>query len=716
MNSADRLYNLLPVIYRQRDVEQGAPLQMLLRVLEEQADLVEADIAQLYDNWFIETCQDWVVPYIAAVVGYRPVHPLRSDQPGGVALEDVLVPRREVANTIAYRRRKGTLALLEDLAMAVAGWPARAVEFERYVNATQSLDHLHLTHGRYADLHGVNSLDLIGTPFDPLGHSVDVRTAASPHTQGRYGAANLSLFVWRLRAFPVTHSLAYCLEEAGDNFFTFSILGNDVPLFNLPASSGNGVDGAREIDFPVPIRRRALEEQIDRYYGEGRPIAIWAGGWAGTDPRHSVPASKIVAADLSGWRHQPRSGHIAVDPELGRIAFPPEQTPTGQVHVTYAYGFAGDLGGGEYLRPVFAPAVGARTYFVGAGAEFARIHEAYEQWHKDQYANAIIEITDSGVYEEQLRFVLREGQNLELRAANGTRPVVFLVDRHAGRPDALGITGERHSRFTIDGMLVTGRGLDVRGRLGQLSILHSTLVPGWAMHDESGPRRSSESSLTVTNTCSRIEIDHSILGGVAIVSEVADAEPVRILIADSVLDGAGRDATVLGSAGESVAHAVLTIYRSTAFGKLQTHSIELAENSIFTAQVMVARKQNGCMRFCYVPPGSRSPRRYHCQPDLAGQEVSSRARAEGLDPDAAEALLKAEHLRLKPDFRSIYYGSPDFCRLSEACAAEIRTGAEDQSEMGVFHDLFQPQRLDNLNVRLQEYTPAGIDAGIIFAT
>ena len=36
--------------------------------------------------------------------------------------------------------------------------------------------------------------------------------------------------------------------------------------------------------------------------------------------------------------------------------------------------------------------------------------------------------------------------------------------------------------------------------------------------------------------------------------------------------------------------------------------------------------------------------------------------------------------------------------------------------MGAFHDLFQPQRLDNLVLRLAEYTPAGCDAGIVIVT
>src|SRR5215470_4602766 len=106
---ADHLYNLLPVIYRMRDVEQGRPLQALLRVITEQADVVEDDIAQLYENWFIETCDDWVTPYIGDLVGWRQVH--EAGEPGdagaarGLARNKILIPRRDLANTIRSRRR-----------------------------------------------------------------------------------------------------------------------------------------------------------------------------------------------------------------------------------------------------------------------------------------------------------------------------------------------------------------------------------------------------------------------------------------------------------------------------------------------------------------------------------------------------------------------------------------------------------------------------------
>jgi hypothetical protein len=36
--------------------------------------------------------------------------------------------------------------------------------------------------------------------------------------------------------------------------------------------------------------------------------------------------------------------------------------------------------------------------------------------------------------------------------------------------------------------------------------------------------------------------------------------------------------------------------------------------------------------------------------------------------------------------------------------------------MGAFHDLYQPQRQANLRVRLDDYTPAGMEAGIIYVS
>jgi hypothetical protein len=118
------------------------------------------------------------------------------------------------------------------------------------------------------------------------------------------------------------------------------------------------------------------------------------------------------------------------------------------------------------------------------------------------------------------------------------------------------------------------------------------------------------------------------------------------------------------------------------------------------------------VRFCWVEPGSRTPRRYECQPDLVIAAV-----ADGAVPAAQRAAeQQSETTRVRPLLVSRRYGTPTYCQLAQGCAAEISAGAEDRSEMGAFHDLFQPQRLANLDSRLREFTPAAMDTGVIVVT
>ncbi len=221
----DRLYDLMPVVYRMRDADQGYPLRDFLRVLATQANVLEQDITRLYNNWFIETCDDWVVPYIGDLIGYTllpEAATLGEDGSNAVRLGRVLAPRADVANTIDARRRKGTLSLLEDLARDSAGWPARAVEFYKLLGWMQHLDHQHPHRGGNANLHDPGVMQRIGWAngaFDPLAHSVDVRRMGSARRRGRYGIPDVADFAFRLRNYPVTESPAYCLEERGPHCF-----------------------------------------------------------------------------------------------------------------------------------------------------------------------------------------------------------------------------------------------------------------------------------------------------------------------------------------------------------------------------------------------------------------------------------------------------------------------------------------------------------------
>jgi len=127
-----RLYELLPAVYRQRDTEGNESLRDLITILGEPAQVLEEEIERLYRNWYIETCDDWVVPYLGDLIGVRPTSARQ------------LSTRAEVANTLGYRRRKGTLAVVEQLARDVTGLPARAVEYFTLLSTTQNLNHLRM--------------------------------------------------------------------------------------------------------------------------------------------------------------------------------------------------------------------------------------------------------------------------------------------------------------------------------------------------------------------------------------------------------------------------------------------------------------------------------------------------------------------------------------------------------------------------------------------
>jgi hypothetical protein len=744
--TSDRLYDLLPAVYRMRDAEQGWPLRALLSVIAEQVNLVEADIIQLYENWFIETCQDWVVPYLGDLIGYQLVH--EAGEPGeittaeGLALNKILIPRRDVADTIRNRRRKGTLALLEELAADVAGWPSRAVEFYTLLGWTQNLNYLHTTRARTVDLRDGDALDRLDGPFDRLAHTVEVRRINSQHTPGRYNIPSVGLFVWRLKVYSVTRTPACCLEEVGPHCYTFSVLGNDAPLYVDPQPEGAPTHIADELNLPVPIRQRDFEKNMLDYYGEGKSLAIWA-DWAKTDQTKPIPPDRIIAADLSDWEaYRPSQDYVAVDPVLGRIIFPPSQLPK-KVRVAYHYAFSANVGGGEYARPLLQPA--ECTLFTVSGQD--QLKDALAPWdalalsqdeksRELQPSQAVIEITDSGVYVLPINLKLLQGHSLQIRAASGKRPIIRLLDWQTDMPDALTVSMASGSRITLDGLLVTGRAVHIKGeemepRRGtvcpaEVNIRHCTLVPGWRLHSDCKPKRPAEPSLELFNVRARVRIEHSIVGSIQVNENQVKTDPIPVQLTDSILDATGSEREALGAPGYPVAHVVLTIKRCTVFGIVDVHAIKLAENCIFNDCLNVARRQLGCMRFCYIPTVCRTPRRYNCQPDLAEKCAAKTVEDEmlRLDPKPTQAEIRAaqEHAReaarqrVQPQFTDRRYGRPGYAQLAEMCADEIKRGADDESEMGVFHDLFQPQREANLRARLDEYTPAGMDAGIIYVS
>jgi len=706
----DRLYDLIPVVHRMRDAGQGYPLRALLRVIGEQVDVVEQDIAQLYENWFIETCEDWVVPYIGALVGYQPA----DTGPRNAGSDRFLEPRRDVANAIRFRSRKGAFSILDDIATSQSGWPSRAVEFYRWLAVYQNINALQMRRGHTFDARGHAELQ---GPFNQIARTVDVRRISTARTVGNANIPDVGIYVWRLKPYSVTHTLAYCHDEVSPNCYLFSPLGSDTRLFNNPAAAPPR--GGADLKYPSPIRRRSFERRevngkmasgVPFYYGEDKSLAIWTG-----DPAQLRPVGDIVPADLSDWTSRPYGDQVAVDPERGRIMFPPDAPPKNAVWVSYTYGFSADMGGGEYVRPI-RQAAKATLYQVGTGAPFATVTTALAQWRTDKPEGAVIEIVDSSVYFESIHIVLEDKQTLQLRAANGKRPVLWMVKAQAQQSGSLTVEGKGRSWFILDGVIITGRGLRVQGEVAGVAIRHATLVPGLGIDCDCNPRRASDPSIELIDAPLCLTIEHSIVGRILVERDEARTDPVRILISDSILDATGRERVALGASSKLCAYATLVLLRSTVFGELQTEAIELAEDSIIIGEIMVCRRQKGCMRFCYAPPGSRTPRRYRCQPDLVEAAVAVLFEGQDKQSDEYQDMLEGERLRVAPDFNSMRYGNSKYAQLANACAIEISTGAEDESEMGAFHDLYQSRRLANLRARIADSTPAGINAGVILTS
>src|SRR3954471_2963496 len=213
-----KLWKLLPAVYRTLDLPDGAgPLREIIdRIGGEFANL-RRGIDRLYDNQSIETCDDWVVPYIGDLLATRLVSCL-----------DARAQRLDVAKTIYYRRRSGTLGLLEELAADIAGRDARAGEFFRRLGRTRHqfdpaigpvptyrpgrapgsavIEGLAgaisgTPAGGYADLRNDYAAHASAGAFDEYAHVADLRRGRQ--SAGWHNIPHLGVFVWWLYAFPI---------------------------------------------------------------------------------------------------------------------------------------------------------------------------------------------------------------------------------------------------------------------------------------------------------------------------------------------------------------------------------------------------------------------------------------------------------------------------------------------------------------------------------
>jgi hypothetical protein len=435
----------------------------------EELGYLEQDIDQLYDNWFVETCEPWVLPYIAALVGASPMREIGTDQAG--------LLRAYIANLLQYRQAKGTAAVIEQVARDVSGWSVVAVEFFQRLATAQHVNQIRRHVPVFADLRNAAARSS-RSPFSSMAHAA----AAGPPAgwSGRFNIPHLGLFIWRHAAAPIwpveDGKPGYLggaqprLDVPDPGQLRFDPLGRDLPLVNRPAPDLSVAARMTARTVPAPLSRDAVHAALnaarstgtspDHWFEQAPPFRVRLEGIElGPDKLYCC---NLEADETGAWRRPANSGEVMVDPVLGRLSL--HAADEGKaVETGYALAQAFDIGGGAYDRRAsleqwladFVIAGEPPPWQIGvsridgaesddpdqAGPVVASMREAVNRWNAfaTDGARGIIAVLDNATYSEALdntsRILLPRGSQLAIVAAawadRGTRR--RCQTPHAGR-------------------------------------------------------------------------------------------------------------------------------------------------------------------------------------------------------------------------------------------------------------------------------------------
>lgn len=478
------LYDRLPEIYRQRDLEQdpSGQLQAYLSILEDAFAAVHDNIRALYEDLFIETCDPWVVPYIGDLLGVSHL----SGDPWTL--------RADVADTILLRRRKGTLHALELLAFDLTEWPAHCVELREVLAWCQHLNHqrpdiFSLTQavsgtprGGTAALRDPALLSLLGTPFDTFARTPDLKPIEFGVLRPNLPAT--AVYLWRLIAYQapvsmpdargaVTISSPPLGDAARSVHIDLEPTGKPIPLFNTAQASPSAeppvLSKLDEVPGPIPTARLTSAtpagapgryitvNTYDASVSSLNSLTVTHLGLQFHLPVATFPADlwTFRGANLCAWEAgllpPLRNREIVIDPRIGRVVFGVETDAEANallddLLVTWTYGTPGPVGAqpipSEYPAGWVDGVIEKRT--VRFRDDPLGLQHALN--NLDAATGPVeIEIDDSmthsldlspvaGVATENGIVTLRLKFPLLIRASSGNRPVIRLATPLAFRP------------------------------------------------------------------------------------------------------------------------------------------------------------------------------------------------------------------------------------------------------------------------------------------
>lgn len=697
---ADKLWALVPAIYRAEDPtgpDGRGPLREIVNRIGTQGAVLRRSIDRLWEDQSIESCDDWVIAYLAELLATNLVSSL-----------DARGRRIDVAKTIYYRRRKGTVGLLEELAADITGWNARVVEFFRRIGrARHGLDPglgwpLELADatgaptipvvegllgratgtplGGFADLRRGFGASRAHTAFDEASYTADVRIGRGQ--TGWHNIPHLGVFLWRLQSVPLD-GVTPVHDTNCPNQYTFDPTGRNIPLFAAAVRSyGDTWVSPAEHELPTPIDRLLLAAALAPLYAAIDPDGALQKNALRLYEGPAV-VSNLVAVDRVTADPRATAGKYLIDPQAGRIYVPPG-APAAPLVVGYHAGFSSAVGAGGYDRrvrgetPMLPQPVVATT---GGGTGFTAIGPG-----ATVITSGTLVLGDSLTYTSAPDLAVDDsgGSNLlVVRADNRQRPLVRLPVASPG-PSVWTFTGSigadhRGSTLVLDGLFVSGGELVIAGDFEQVTLSTTTLDPGDHTRDSADGRALIPTRLRITGQVRSMLIDRSIVGPVVM---EAGALVEALTIRDSIVQAVdpAEDALAIDT-------GMTTLSAVTILGTAQLHQVE-ATTSIFHDIVTVADHQHGCVRFSAVPAGSVVPRPYQCVTTVPEEQL----------------------------FASRSFGQPAYAQLLASANPAVRSGAEDGAEMGAFWRDKNSIKERSLLIKYQEYMPIGLAPVLIYVT
>ena len=734
----NKLWQLLPAVYRTQDATVAGvpgPLQELLNRIGAQSATLRRSIDRLWENQSIETCDEWVIPYIGDRRATRLVSCL-----------DARAQRLDVAKTIYYRRRAGTLGLLEELVADIAGRDARAVEFFRRLGRTRHQFDPPIGNAFAADVvpwakdttyavgdivaagdstyicvaGGISALSGTGPSgggtgivdhgvtwdfYNPLGSLVPAvieglaglnsRTPAGGFADLRnaYGAANTGS---AFDEFAHTADLRAGVQSFG--WYNISHLGMFIwwlhtyeiqgatPVSNGKASPCFSFDpSGRQIQLFAKQSRTAASFGDDWVSPNewNLPVPVREVLWnAYPDQVYPAAFSVELGEGAAAPSVVPRD-QVSIHPETGVFSFigtPPEGVILSQYH----FGFMSTTGAGGFASNLL-PSIAmpnAVTWVEGGGT-------ALDTALAGVAGDTTVKIKDSVTYPGVAAGLDIAGNTVALVAIDGQRPMI----RWTTPGTSWAINGN-HGNLIIQGIWLQGAELVLTGSFESVTLRFMTLDPGTVAPPGSAAGVWFDTAidglalapvrLLVEASIENLTLENCITGPIRTQGSGAIEQ---LTVTDSIIQaiptgGATTDYALQTEIGD------VSLARCTVFGPSAIHRMDASE-CILDDVTIAEDTQHGCVRFCAIAEGSElhAPYRSVAVPAVGPLFISRR-------------FGEADYARL--------YQIADNAIIKPQTGDSILGGAQNGSEMGAFQSEGVSLIKRGLVLKFEEYAPLGV--------